>query len=147
MEEVERAIQRMADHAEAQARFLRALDQDELQIGEWLDVLARLGMEQSAIHALANTVSSGIGLPKSARSRILAYFRRHVGEVVSQHQLACVGGIHEWARRVRELRKAGWPIVSDQEDPELKPGQYRMTSPRRGEVVEAEQAGPTPPAG
>lgn len=147
MEEVERAIQRMADHAEAQARFLRALDQDELQIGEWLDVLARLGMEQSAIHALANTVSTGIGLPKSARSRILAYFRRHVGEVVSQHQLAGVGGIHEWARRVRELRKAGWPIVSDQEDPELKPGQYRMTSPRRGQGVEAGHGEPTLPLG
>jgi len=131
MEEVEQPLKRMADHAEAQARFLRALDQDELQIGEWLDVLARLGTEQSAIHALADTVGAGIGLPQSARSRILAYFRMHIGEVMSQHQLAGVGGIHEWARRVRELRKAGWPIVSDKEDPDLKPGQYRMTSPRR----------------
>jgi hypothetical protein len=131
MEEAEHAIKRMADHAEAQARFLGALDQDKLQIGEWLDVLALLGTEQSAIHALADTVGASIGLPQSARSRILAYFRMHIDEVMSQDQLAGVGGIHEWARRVRELREAGWSIVSDKEDPDLKPGQYRMTSPHR----------------
>ena len=123
-------MQQMAEHAEAEAMFLRAIEEDELQSAEWLDVLARLGVERAAVHSLAHKVSTRIGLPSAARDRILAYFQRHVGEVVSQHQLAGVGGVHEWARRVRELRNAGWLIASDKEDPELKPGQYRMTSPR-----------------
>lgn len=128
---MERAIKQMADQADTQARFFRALDQGEIHVGEWLDVLARLGTVQSAIQALLDTVSVGIGLPRSGRGRILAYFQMHIGEVVNQHQIAGVGGIHEWARRVRELREAGWPIASGKEDAELKPGQYRMASMRK----------------
>lgn len=49
----------------------------------------------------------------SARSRILAYLRAHTGQIVDSEELMIVGGISEYARRIRELRvEYGWPIVS-----------------------------------
>lgn len=49
----------------------------------------------------------------SAKSRILAYFRAHVGEVIDGVELMVVGAISEYARRIRELRvQDGWPIIS-----------------------------------
>jgi len=50
---------------------------------------------------------------KSARDRILAYFRHYPGAVISGEELSVVAGINDWPRRVRELRvEYGWPIVS-----------------------------------
>jgi len=43
-------------------------------------------------------------LSPSARDRLRRYFEQHVGEIVDKDELAQVAGIHEWARRVRELR-------------------------------------------
>lgn len=49
----------------------------------------------------------------SARDRLLAYFRKYPGIVISGDELLVVAGIGEWARRVRELRvQFGWRIVS-----------------------------------
>lgn len=48
-----------------------------------------------------------------ARDRILRYFRKYPGVVIHGDELAVVGGISEWARRVRELRvEEGWDIAS-----------------------------------
>lgn len=48
-----------------------------------------------------------------ARERILQYFQRYQGTVIHGDELAVVGGISEWARRVRELRvQDGWDIAS-----------------------------------
>lgn len=50
---------------------------------------------------------------RSARSRILAYLRVHSGQIIEGKELMVVGGISEYARRVRELRvEHGWPIIS-----------------------------------
>lgn len=50
---------------------------------------------------------------RSARSRILAYLRTHSGQIIEGKELMVVGGISEYARRVRELRvEHGWPIIS-----------------------------------
>lgn len=50
---------------------------------------------------------------KSARDRILAYFRHYPGVVISGEELSVVAGISDWPRRVRELRvEFGWPIAS-----------------------------------
>jgi len=50
---------------------------------------------------------------KSARDRILAYFRHYPGAVISGEELSVVAGINDWPRRVRELRvEYGWAIVS-----------------------------------
>jgi len=50
---------------------------------------------------------------KSARDRILAYFRHYPGVVISGEELSVVAGINDWPRRVRELRvEFGWPIAT-----------------------------------
>ncbi len=50
---------------------------------------------------------------KSAKDRILAYFRHYPGAVISGEELSVVAGINDWPRRVRELRvEYGWPIVT-----------------------------------
>ncbi len=41
---------------------------------------------------------------EGGRQKILAYLQAHIGEDVSGEELAAVSGIHEWARRLRELR-------------------------------------------
>ncbi len=59
----------------------------------------------------------GALLPKDVRSaakkRLLFYFQEYPRVVLSQHELAIVAGISEWARRIRELRvEFGWSIFS-----------------------------------
>lgn len=50
---------------------------------------------------------------KSARDRILAYFRHYPNAVISGEELSVVAGISDWPRRVRELRvEFGWPIAT-----------------------------------
>lgn len=52
-------------------------------------------------------------LARSARDRILHYFRKYPFIVISGKELMVVSGIQEWARRVRELRvQFGWNVVS-----------------------------------
>lgn len=49
----------------------------------------------------------------SARDRILAYLRKHIGQVIDGDELMVVAGISEYARRIRELRvEHGWSILS-----------------------------------
>lgn len=53
------------------------------------------------------------GLRSSARNRLLHYFLEYPGSILPGAELEIVGGIGEWARRVRELRvEYGWKIVS-----------------------------------
>ncbi|WP_169077551.1 HNH endonuclease [Microcella alkalica] len=64
----------------------------------------------------------------SAKSRIRQYFRDHAGEVVTAAQLQAVAQpVSEWARRVRELRdEEGWPIRTNHDTQDLKPGEYML---------------------
>lgn len=49
----------------------------------------------------------------SARDRILLYFKKYPQKVLAGNELFIVSGIHEWARRVRELRvQFGWKIAT-----------------------------------
>ena len=60
-----------------------------------------------------------------ARRLLGEYLRKHVGKVVTKEDLrAVVPHVTEWARRVRELRAAGWPILSHIDRADLKPGEY-----------------------
>jgi len=82
----------------------------------------------------------------AARDRILSYLQRYPMTVIAGEELLVVGGIQEWARRVRELRKQfGWKILSglaignmaepdeDNADvldlPSMKPGDYVLVDP------------------
>lgn len=50
---------------------------------------------------------------ESARNRLILYLVRFVGEVVLGDELMVVGGISEYARRIRALRvEHGWSILS-----------------------------------
>ena len=74
----------------------------------------------------ANTIRRFNG---SAMDRIEAFLRAFEGEVVSRDQIDYVATIKEGSRRVRELRdEHGWPINSHIDEPELRPGEYRLVS-------------------
>jgi len=50
---------------------------------------------------------------KSARDRILHYFKKYPKVIISGDELLVVSGIQEYARRIRELKvQFGWSIVS-----------------------------------
>lgn len=67
-----------------------------------------------------------------ARDRLRRYFLGHVGEVIEWQTLReAAGNITEWGRRVRELRQLeGYDIRTHKDDSSLKPGQYRLVSPK-----------------
>ena len=49
-----------------------------------------------------------------------------MGRTVTTRELATVTGIASYARRIRELRQDGWPILTNNDTADLKPGEYRM---------------------
>ena len=68
-----------------------------------------------AYHVLRDLGSSLIPVEeaRSARNRILAYFRHYPGAVISGEEISVIAGINDWPRRVRELRvEFGWPIAT-----------------------------------
>lgn len=68
-----------------------------------------------AYHLLRNLGSSliPVRMTASARDRILAYLRKYPLAAIKGDELMVVGGIGEWARRVRELRvEFGWAIIN-----------------------------------
>lgn len=49
----------------------------------------------------------------AARERILRYLLKYVGVVIESEELMVIGGISEYARRIRELRvEHGWKIIT-----------------------------------
>ena len=69
----------------------------------------------SAHYYLRDLGSSLIDGPNtdSARDRILAYFKKFVGEVLAGDELMVVAGIDDYPRRIRELRvELGWAVLS-----------------------------------
>lgn len=71
-------------------------------------------------------------MPKkeSIKSILKALFIANKGKVLSSQELQSAIGPDrtEWARRVRELRRdEGWPIETNNDVVELKPGQYRLS--------------------
>lgn len=60
---------------------------------------------------------------EGGKAKILRYLLARVGEVVQGEELAEAGGIHEWARRIRELRvQDGYDIT------EIGSSAYRLES-------------------
>lgn len=60
-----------------------------------------------------------------ARDRIREFFIANVGKVITTQKIRKVGGISEYARRIRELRdEEGYQIKSHVDRADLKPGQY-----------------------
>jgi len=63
-----------------------------------------------------------------SRERIRQFFLANIGKVVTSLQIRDAAGlsVSEWARRVRELREVGWPILTNNDSANLKPGQYLL---------------------
>lgn len=64
-----------------------------------------------------------------SKQRLREFLLANVGRVVTSHELrdAAGTGVSEWARRVRELREdERWPIITHNDDAQLKPGQYLL---------------------
>ena len=59
-----------------------------------------------------------------SKAKIKMFLIANVGKIVSSAEIQeAAGGVAEWARRLRELRdEAGWPILSHNDNAELKPG-------------------------
>lgn len=78
----------------------------------------------------------------SAKDRIRVLFLANIGKVVNSEQIREAAQISEWARRVRELRdEEGWPILSNNDSSQLKPGEYLLKEmPRESRSVEFSRA-------
>lgn len=61
-----------------------------------------------------------------SRKRIGEFLIANVGRVVTAIEIRDAAGlsVSEWARRLRELREAGWPILTNNDRTTLKPGEY-----------------------
>lgn len=67
----------------------------------------------------------------SAKQRIKDYLLTRIGKKTTARQIQAAAGegVTEWARRVRELRnEEGWPILTNNDDSSLKPGEYRLAA-------------------
>ena len=110
----------------------------DLSADEWLVILASIGRREARLSRALNRVSAALDLPTGAHDRILRYFQLRVGQVVEKEELDGVSGISEWARRVRELRvDDGWPISTNGNRDDLRPGQYVLESQHRNEALAA----------
>jgi hypothetical protein len=62
-----------------------------------------------------------------ARKKMRAFFEANLGRVVSTEQLSKVAGIHDYQRRIRELRdEDGLQILSHNDRDELKSNEYLL---------------------
>lgn len=97
-----------------QIDLLRALARalDEPQPTDTADVRAEV-LRLIEANRLLRKVGVRLISERSAKKRILNYFRTNSGKVIDSEELMMIGGISEYARRIRELRvQDGWPILS-----------------------------------
>ncbi len=64
----------------------------------------------------------------SGKARLLAYLQARSPEPADQDQLDYVARIKSWQRRIRELDEEGWEIRSNIDEPDLRPGSYRLAT-------------------
>jgi len=71
-----------------------------------------------------------------ARDKIRDFFIANVGKVLTTQSIRKVGGISEYARRIRELRdEEGYQIKSHVDRADLKPGEYILETLERKPVI------------
>lgn len=71
-----------------------------------------------------------------AKDRIRAFLLKNIGKIVSTGEIAEVAGIHDYQRRIRELRnEEGIQILSHKDRHDLKPGEYIVVSTKRMPVI------------
>jgi hypothetical protein len=115
-----------ADALERLYAIVAEVDTEHLSADEWLEVRAKVGVEWHRFNRASNEVARSLGL-ESASGRLLRFLQLRLRTVVDKDELSGVASIHEWARRIRELRvEKGWPISSSETRDDLAPGQYLL---------------------
>jgi hypothetical protein len=123
-----RALRRAKRRSEAIGEELDGVDTTGLTADEWLLARARIGNLVADFNAAVSEVDRLLDTA-GAQGRILRYLQLRLGEKVSKDELSGVAGIHEWARRVRELRQDhGWVIHSAMTRDDLQVGEYVLES-------------------
>lgn len=89
----------------------------------------RLAAMLTGLRTLAKKRLGALTDAAAARDRILSYLKLFVGEVIEGEELQVVGGIQEFARRIRELRvEFGYNVATGVSREELRPDQYVLES-------------------
>lgn len=71
-----------------------------------------------------------------ARDKIREFLIANVGKVIATKRLRKIGGISEYARRIRELRdEEGYQIKTHVDRSDLKPGEYILENLERKPVI------------
>ena len=121
------------DQDAATARLRRLLDSipaaTPVERVEIRTEVRRLADVMAELRALTKVRLNHLTDATAARDRLLAYFTLFVGEVVDGTELQVVGGIQEFARRIRELRvQFGYNISTGYSREDLRPEQYVLES-------------------
>jgi hypothetical protein len=63
-----------------------------------------------------------------SKEKIRRFLLANIGRVIESHEIQkAAGGAVQYSRRLRELREQdGWPILSHNDNTDLKPGQYLL---------------------
>lgn len=129
-------LQQAARIAEEQLSIIKQAAERDLDQDRALVLLAELGRRQAELRQVMARIAAKSGLSSSAKERLLRYLQLTRGKIVEKDELSGVSGIHEWARRLRELRtEEGWRIASHEHRPGLKPGQYVLEAGQPDEHV------------
>lgn len=130
---MKRSRNRPKDHGQAIARLRNLLSgitvgpprkRDEIR-----REVRRLAEIMTDLRALAKLRLGRLTTASAARDRILAYLKLFAGEVIDGAELQIVGGIQEFARRIRELRvQFGYNISTGYSREDLRPDQYVLES-------------------
>ena len=100
-EEIRKQLQELLNH------FEKELKSDNLRSKVLSLVPCFQQLRDLGKSLIPNTIA------RSARDRILHYFKKYPAVIISGDELLVVSGIQEYARRVRELKvQFGWSIVS-----------------------------------
>lgn len=71
-----------------------------------------------------------------ARTKLRLFFEANVGRIVTTKELSKVAGIHDYQRRIRELRtEDGLQILSHNDRDNLKPNEYLLETLKRRPVI------------
>jgi hypothetical protein len=78
---------------------------------------------------------------ESIKNLALKFLLQSVGQILTREQIEEYvrgerGSAGEVTRRIRDLRREGWQIQTNKDGVGLKPGQYRLTTATKGELVE-----------
>jgi hypothetical protein len=107
-------------------RLSQALPEEKERVREEVRLLASA---MSALRRFSRHRLSKVVTAKASRRRILEYLTLFLGEVVDGDELEIVSGIHEYPRRVRELRvQEGYRITTGVTREDLRPDQYVLES-------------------